>query len=306
VILIVALVLLVPIRYDIKARYADGIKAKLGVHWLLKMIHVKLAAINAQILVRIKLFGFTLKKLHVGNWGEEENAADGADPQISSDEGKTDVPAESKKKGSEEAADNNKKTSEAPKEKPDEFDALFEKMKREREEKEARKKKHDKTNVTDEEKTPPEEAEKISGKKVSELLQKAEDFLDDEKNQYTIHLINRQLLKVGKHLLPTHFLVDGRLGLDNPAATGELIGKIYRFYPLYGDHIRLEGVYDHPETNIYTEIKGRIRLGIFVEVAVRLLLNKNFRHWLKFLLKKEKTTEVTENNTQTEPNKAAA
>ena len=73
---------------------------------------------------------------------------------------------------------------------------------------------------------------------------------------------------IGKHFLPTLFRIEGRLGLGDPARTGRLVGTISAFYPVYGDSIRLDGVYDRKETDLYLHIKGRIRLGIFVGAAL--------------------------------------
>ena len=286
VILILILVLCVPFRYEIRGRYNEGLKAKVGVHWLLKMIHVKLAAINAQILVKICLFGFVLKKLHLGNWGEEkpkkekekkpkkpaaepsmvsqgENIFDSADEdpgaavysgaseEISSED--AEVSAEAASEESSEASSGE----EAPA--PEETLSWDEKL------------------------------EKF-GEKWEELSGKAEEIigiLEDEKNQKTLQLILKQLKKLGKHLLPTKLRIEGELGLGDPAKTGQTIAKVYQFYPIYGEAIQLRGVYDRQVYNIFMELKGRLRLGIFVEIAVRLLLNANLRHWISRLTKKD-------------------
>ncbi len=272
VLLIVVLVLCVPIRYNVKARYQDAFKAKAGVHWLLRFIHVKLEAINAQIRVRICAFGHCFKKLYIGSWGEEsaeESAAEtpeakkpGAKESAAAEESRKKADEKKKKK----AEEPEKKKAELSEEKKDPFDAVFESM--------------------EEEEEVPEE--KGGGaEKIQALIEKVSDFWDDDKNRFTVELILKQLKKLGKHLLPTYFQLEGRLGLGDPAKTGRIVGQVYRFYPLYGEHIRLDGVYDEKVTEGTVEIRGRIRLGILVEIAVRLLLNKNFRKWLRQLSSKD-------------------
>ena len=286
VILILVLVLCVPIRYDLKGRYRDdGLKAKGGIHWLLKLVHVKLAAINAQILVKVNVLGRCFKKMHIGKWDEE--------PEASEEGGAPKTEAEPEKKP--EQKDKKENAPAQP------YDAVFAGM----EEAEEKEKKERKAEKKKEAAADPAAGESEEGTDIRELIRKAEVFLDDEKNQYTIHLILKQLLRMGKHLLPTRFLVEGRLGLGDPAKTGELVGKVYRFYPLYGDHIRLDGVYDEEVKDIYAEIGGRIRLGVFVEIAVRLLLNKNFRSWLK-QMKKDKNEKNDKNGQPAEQPEAAA
>ena len=279
-ILILVLVLCVPIRYDLKARYNEGFKAKAGVHWLLRLLHIKVAAINAQILVKVNVFGHCFKKLHLGKWGEEES-------EETASEQKPEKEPEKEEEKEEPKAEEKPPASAQP------FDAVFANMEEEE------KPKEEKPGAVPKE-------EEDGAEDFKEMIRKAEDFLNDEKNQYTIHLILKQLCKLGKHLLPTKFLVEGKLGLGDPAKTGEIIGKVYRFYPLYGDHIRLDGVYDEKVTNVYTEIAGRIRLGILVEIAVRLLLNKNFRQWIGLKKKKNKKDSKEEGQPGTQPEAAAA
>lgn len=281
VILIIALLCLVPLRYRLKARVAEGIKARGDVTWLLHFLHVWLGAINAQILCRIKTLGFCLKKLHLGNWGEEEEKAGAEEKKEASgpEEKKKEAPVRKDKENkTQKPRESEKKESESVMKK-DKYDRLFEAL--EKEEKRR----------AQEQKEPEEElsgADKARLEKIRHLIRQVQDFWEDEKNRDAVILIRRQLLKLGRHLVPTHFLLEGEIGLKDPAATGELIGKIYRFYPLYGEHIRLQGVFDRQTVNLYTELKGRIRLGIFVEILVRLLLNKRCRSWGRQLLKKDK------------------
>ncbi len=319
VLLILLLVLFVPLRYNVKGRYHEQLKAKLSVSWLLKLIHVKAEAIQTQIRVRICVFGHAFKKMYLGNWGDEKKTGeeagndtkdtDGeqkADTSASDPKGKAAEPAVTEKK--EEAApppapeepQAEKEQEQPPKEekKKDRYDALFEKLEQKAAEKQAEldavkarkeaagKAKEKKRQEESAEPAPEAAEESEEGsflKTASEWIEKISDFWDDEKNQDAVYLIEKQLLRLGKHLLPTRFQVEGELGLGDPAKTGQIIGKIYRFYPLYGEHIRLDGVYDEKRINIYTEVGGRIRLGVIVGAALRLLLNARIRRWIKQL-----------------------
>ena len=107
VLLIVVLVLCVPIRYNVKARYQDAFKAKAGVHWLLRLIHVKLEAINAQIRVRICALGHCFKKIYIGDWGEAKPGETAAEASEAKKPEKEESAAE---KDKEKKADKKKKT----------------------------------------------------------------------------------------------------------------------------------------------------------------------------------------------------
>ncbi|MBO4838601.1 MAG: hypothetical protein J5493_04440 [Lachnospiraceae bacterium] len=314
VLLIVLLICLVPIRYQIKARVSEGVKAKGDITWLLHLIHVTLAAINAQILCKIKALGICLKKLHLGKWGEEEKEETGSGLEDSerSEKAETDKEAEKqaekkddKKDGGEEEAEDagSGEEEKASSRKKDKYEALFKALdEREKKKEEARAKAQN----GEEEAASSDDPSRKTSEKLQELIDKVSAFWDDEKNRDAVALIERQLLRLGKHVVPTHFLLEGEIGLKDPGATGRLIGKIYRFYPLYGSHIRVDGVFDRQTVNLYTELKGRLRLGIFVEIALRLLLNKRCRTWLKQLLHKDKPAksgETPEENTGETPEK---
>ena len=294
------LICLVPVRYRIKARVAEGFKAKGGVSWLLRLIHVTFAAINAQILCRVRLLGFCLKKLHLGKWGEEEPEKTGdasetseeTDKETESKEKKQNRKSEAKTSGpdKDDADEEGKKDPEEekkPNKKPDKYEAMFKALEEREKKKEAEKTKAAAGETADEASS--DDPSAGTAEKIQAFIDKVTDFWDDDKNRDAVALIERQLLRLGRHLLPTHFLLEGRIGLKDPGSTGQLIGKIYRFYPLYGEHIRVDGVFDRKTVDLYTELKGRLRLGVLVEIVIRLLLNKRCRTWVKQLMKKDKT-----------------
>ena len=293
VLLLLLLLCLVPIRYELKGRFREDLKARADVTWLLHLIHLWVGAIGTQILCKIKALGHCFKKLHIGSWGEEEEAAakqgEAADKPP---EAKPKAPPEvNSEKEKDEKKDKDKKKDKEKKEKKDKYDRLFEALDREdrRKEEEKRKaaEKEKNKELTVQESNLGEDDQSLK-EKVRHWKEEVQLFWEDDKNREAVVLIKEQLQKLGGHLLPTHFLLEGNIGLKDPAATGELVAKVYRFYPLYGDCIRLNGVYDRPMTDIYTEVKGRIRLGIFVEIGVRLLLNKRCRQWARKMLKKDK------------------
>ena len=298
-ILIVLLVLLVPIRYDIKARVEEKtIRAKVRVSWLLRLVQVLFDWREKSGLFRVKILGFRVMGRTFGA------PAGGAGKKKEEKEEAEEAPEEAPAPPVHEPSSwvdpwETPKASVIREETlPDEVQAP---AVPEGETPPAHTAPADPAAPAQEGKTDGPaaatasdgaETEKKDG--LLELLKSrftaVRDFLDDAKNQETIALILKQLKRVGKHLIPTHFLTRGEFGLKNPAQTGRIVGWLYSLTPLYGDNIRVDGVYDRETVSVYLELGGRIRLGIFVSVAVRLLLNKNFRKWLKALLKKDKET----------------
>ena len=78
-------------------------------------------------------------------------------------------------------------------------------------------------------------------------------------------------------LLPKSVWGDLHFGTDDPALTGEILGGISIFYPLFMDNVKV--VPDFQESVLEGELylKGRIRLITIVRIAWKLYRDKNVR-----------------------------
>ena len=266
------LLLAVPLRYQLKARADQSVKAILDVGWLLKLAHIRIALINLQALLRLKLFGFSVYKKHLGDWGEEKEEQEQAIKK-SGDEAAVTVKEEKPEKADSDNGSQKPKETSKPSEpaqekeldKKQDYDKLFSKLAQENERK------------SGSEKSPEEEKQK----KLKESYNKITDFLQDEKNQETLRLCAEQIKKAGRHLKPTYFLLEGEVGLKDPADTARLLAWIYRLYPLFGDAVRIRGNFEEPAVDLLLVIRGRLRLGTLLWIAGHLWMNKNFRSWIK-------------------------
>ena len=249
VLALLLIILFVPLRLDVKARYDEEVRARVHVTWLLRAVHVKLEWLKDHGLLRAKLLGLkTVTKKRLGDWGPQQEEGE---------EARKKTPAQS---GTDEKG---KKKARPAVKKPVE------------------------------EKMPEEELPRLAAleEKLNSFDEKLDEILGywyDEKNRKTLRLIRKQRKRIGRHLKPTRFLVEGELGFDDPARTGKIMGTLYSFYPVFRDHIRIQGNYEEPVMKFRLEMKGRIRLGLFVGVALRLLMDKNLRHWMKKLTHKDK------------------
>ena len=288
VILVLVLVLAVPFRYEIEARFEEKkVRAKARASWLLRAVSVLLHWKENRGLLRLRLLGKTLKAKKLGKWPGEKKAKK-KEKDTEETEEKPSGPAQT--------------VQEMAWQVPEETVLSVETVEPKTEEKPAAPEspysgapdhvwQPEAPEEDSSEKTDGEEDGEAFPDKLERWRKAAVEFCEDEKNRGAVSLIGRQLRRIGRHFLPTLFRIEGRLGLKDPARTGRLLGKIYAFYPVYGDSIRLEGVYDREETTLYLHMKGRIRLGIFVGAALRLLLNRRIRQWIRTLLKKSKHQE---------------
>ncbi len=122
---------------------------------------------------------------------------------------------------------------------------------------------------------------KAGGRRIKDRLEQLWQFFMEEENRKTLRLIFRQVKAVLRHLLPRRIRADVVFGFDNPATTGQVLAICSLVYAWYGESIRLTPVFDEKILEAQVEIKGRVRLGTLLVLALRVLFNKNFRVLVK-------------------------
>ena len=108
-------------------------------------------------------------------------------------------------------------------------------------------------------------------------IKRMKRFATDDRTKAALSLAWSQLKGFLLKLLPNKVRGDLRFGTDDPALTGEILGGISIFYPLFMDNVKV--VPDFQETVLEGELhlKGRIRLLTVAQIAWRLYRDKNVR-----------------------------
>lgn len=125
-------------------------------------------------------------------------------------------------------------------------------------------------------------------KAVPDNIQYYREVLESEPFRQSVELCKGELGWVFKKLKPDKFEADFIVGMEDPAATGEILALCGMLYPLIGQHVRVVGDFDCEKTHIEGQlyIRGRIRVITFIRAAVRIYFNKDIKKLMK-LLKKE-------------------
>ena len=123
---------------------------------------------------------------------------------------------------------------------------------------------------------------------MSDNIQYYREVLESESFRQSAALCKRELVWVLKKLKPDKFEADFIVGMEDPAATGEILAICGMLYPLIGQNIRVVGDFDCEKTHIegLLYIRGRIRVITFIRTAVRIYFNKDIKKLIK-LFKKE-------------------
>lgn len=121
---------------------------------------------------------------------------------------------------------------------------------------------------------------------VSDTIEYYRGVIEGEPFQRSFALCKEELLLIFKRLKPDRFEAALVVGMDDPAATGEILAVCGMLYPVLGPKVNVVGDFERKRLEGRVFIKGKLRFFTFVRVAVRMYFNKDIRK-LYGLLKKE-------------------
>lgn len=125
-------------------------------------------------------------------------------------------------------------------------------------------------------------------KSVLDNIQYYREILEGEPFRNSMELCKKELSWMLKKLKPDKFEADFIVGMEDPAATGEILAVCGILYPLIGPHIRVVGDFECEKMRIEGRlyIRGKIRAFTFLRILIRIYFNKNIKQLIK-IFKKE-------------------
>lgn len=111
----------------------------------------------------------------------------------------------------------------------------------------------------------------------------AERFWNADFTQGSIAFAKKAAASLLRHVLPKKAAGHIRFGFDKPADTGKILGYASMLYAWYGDFLTLQPDFDRAVLEGNIDIRGSIRLYIFLYWGLRGLLNKDLRKLIKFI-----------------------
>lgn len=256
-ILVLALLLFVPVRYEIHIKKKEELQAEARVHWLLHLIRLPVSYRDGELSAKVKVLSFTVKDL----LAQEQEIREGASEVFTDWEEDTEAGREEQ---TETAAGQD--TEEA-------VEKEVERAPEERTEEPAHKKK------------------KAFGSPVKSKLRnlkytlhrfyvkikRIKRFATDERTKAAVSLAWSQLKRLLGKLLPRKVRGEVHFGTGDPALTGQILGGVSIFYPLFMDNVKVTP--DFRETVLKGELyaRGRIRLFTVARIAWKLYRDKNIR-----------------------------
>ena len=277
ILLILAVVLFVPVRYQVSGSIGEKTTARIAVTWLLHAVSWRAAYEEEGFSSQLRIFGITRKgkKPDDGEPGEDDREDDIEEPKERSAAEDTLTDGEQKTAGT--PADGEKETAGISDDGPavlgkqrgglfrriwERIRAFFAGL--------VRKLRQFRAGI-------------------KEALKKIKDvrtFLTDERHREALPLIFTELKYLLTHFKFRRIRTDLTFSMGDPALTGQVLGGLCVLPFLYRYQVQVYPNFEAENTYVTGtfDIKGRAR-GLHIAVsAVRLLGKKEFRIWLKWLM----------------------
>ena len=285
VIIVVAAVLFVPVRYKADADYHGKFKAHAKLSWL-GILRV-LVSYDEELAIKAKALFITIysnnqkkEKIFSVNDDEAKKLTENEEkPQIKMAEAVSDTKEDTQAvknnvEDIKESAESLKETVSEDESKTTQNKNFFDKVK-------------DKcfviyTKIKEIINLVKDTVKKVSGAadKLKEKVKKAKEFVTDEDNKVLFHFFVEQLKTLIKVIRPKKYRINARLGFEDPATMGKVLAYISIFYGMSGVDLSLEPVFGEniKEGSIF--LKGNIRIFSVLVIALRVYRNEQFKKFI--------------------------
>lgn len=273
VLLVLALILFVPIRYEGKGSYDGQPILKAKVHYLLHLVQVDFRFKESEMDLSARILWFSLwnssdqkttrkrsKKKSPKNQKQKQKIRQSKDPLFEDEfyQSSPTAPKPLELEMSKSPQSERKAVSKEPAPQPE--------KKQNKEQKGIFKKWKERYNKI-----------KIQFHHIMEQREKIMKELQDEGNQDAIKKALEALGKILKHLLPVRHRIRIYYGTGDPATTGEYLGMASAFSVILGLNLLLYPDFEEKIFHGDAFAKGRIRVFTLLYIAVRLYFNKNVK-----------------------------
>lgn len=123
---------------------------------------------------------------------------------------------------------------------------------------------------------------KVSGAadRLKEKVVKAKEFVTDEDNKELFHFLVEQLKALIKIIRPKKYRINARVGFEDPATMGKVLAYVSILYGISGVDLSLEPVFgeDVKEGSIF--LKGSIQVFPVLVIALRVYRNEQFKKFI--------------------------
>ena len=297
VLLGIAVVLFVPVRYSVEASRTEGegnppVEVKAKVNWLLHFVNIKICY-PSETWLRARILFITVFRLPQKKAASEKNR-DTKTKKVAKAE-KNDKISQTDKKTEAKADSERDKANVTEGELPAD-ETVETPLEPENSEAENKKRKHLKfsvkelwikickffqniwytiTGICDRIKT------------IRENIEYYMDVLQSDTFKHSFELCKDELRSVFSYIKPRKFQADLVIGLDDPASTAKVLSYYGILYPFVGNHVNIVPDFDKKRMEGTVFIKGKIKMFTFIKAVVRIYFNKDIKRLIKLFMKED-------------------
>ena len=123
---------------------------------------------------------------------------------------------------------------------------------------------------------------KVSGAadRLKEKVKKAKEFVTDEDNKALFHFLVEQLKALIKVIRPKKYRINARIGFEDPATMGKVLAYVSIFYGMSGVDLSLEPVFGENVKEGSIFLKGNICIFSVLLIALRVYRNEQFKKFI--------------------------
>lgn len=292
ILLVLCLLLFVPIRYNIYARYKDEVRVTARITYLMKAVRVRFELTGKESSTDIRVLWFKLsgreKRQHTK---PEKPKSDSADTATDKKDKRQDFRADTDNALQQEVKEQPKtliQSEQEIKSEPQiefEPDAIPEADAKPEPDDHQTKDRQSKNKVPKSEKKDKKSKNVHTKEKSGGIMNNVKSVVAMVKeNRPVLNFLFRQLKALLRHILPGSHVINLRLGLDDPALLGELLGAVAVVRAATNLVININPVWDEKAFEADCSFKGRVLLGKVLFIALRVYFNKDVKkiiHMLK-------------------------
>lgn len=117
------------------------------------------------------------------------------------------------------------------------------------------------------------------------LVTEKKAWLEDEKNQASIRLVLKQAKRLLIHVMPGKGKGSLTFGFEDPYTTGQVLEAFSLIYPFCHRHLTIHPVFDEKILEAEGALRGRVRAGYILWLAIGILKDKHTRRLIRGFLK---------------------
>lgn len=292
---LVLLVLFVPVRYQVNVISADGVCAKVRVHWLLHILHLSVVYEEKKTKLKLRIFGIPFKqnkKKKERKTGKKDRKLKKKTADKESKKVQTSIKEDKKVKRIEKVSDKKigKKVDKSQKQKVkessvDEQKILVDNPKEDNQDFDKKKIhpikkiKEISTHIKQAICSIPQKLSSIKDS-IRKFLRKKEqiiEFIRAEGTKYTLRKGKDALIELIRYIIPRNLRGYIRFGTGDPCQTGQILAGASIFYVYFNPKFSLYPDFEEKKLEADLEAKGRMRMIRFVRIAARFYFDKQIK-----------------------------